>query len=92
MKKALCVILALLLLIPLFACGRKTDPDPSPATVPASTDAPALTETPTAKPETPEPADARKSITEERAAEYGGKLNLEGELDWRGDPAGNEVR
>ncbi|MBR5701552.1 MAG: hypothetical protein IKX47_03720 [Oscillospiraceae bacterium] len=70
MKKALCVILALLLLIPLFACGRKTDPDPSPAAVPASTDAPALTETPTAKPETPEPADARKSITEERAAEY----------------------
>ena len=28
---------------------------------------------------------------EERAAEYGGKLNLDGELDWRGDPVGNEV-
>ena len=28
---------------------------------------------------------------EERAAEYGGKLNLDGEMDWRGDPVGNEV-
>ena len=28
---------------------------------------------------------------EERAAEYDGKLNLEGELEWRGDPVGNEV-
>ena len=28
---------------------------------------------------------------EERAAEYGGKLNLDGELDWRGDPVGSEV-
>ena len=28
---------------------------------------------------------------EERAAEYGGNLNLDGELDWRGDPVGNEV-
>ena len=28
---------------------------------------------------------------EERAAEYNGKLNLDGELNWRGDPAGNEV-
>ena len=33
----------------------------------------------------------RHKTLEERAAEYGGKLNLEGELDWRGDPAGNEV-
>ncbi len=28
---------------------------------------------------------------EARAEKYGGKLNLEGELDWRGDPMGNEV-
>lgn len=28
---------------------------------------------------------------EERAAEYGGKLNLDGELDWTGDPVGSEV-
>ena len=28
---------------------------------------------------------------EQRAAEYGGRLNLEGEIDWRGDPVGNEV-
>ena len=28
---------------------------------------------------------------EERAAEYGGNLNLDGALDWRGDPVGNEV-
>ena len=28
---------------------------------------------------------------EERAAQYGGKLNLDGELEWRGDPVGNEV-
>ena len=28
---------------------------------------------------------------EERAAEYGGNLNLDSELDWRGDPVGNEV-
>ena len=28
---------------------------------------------------------------EERAKEYDGKLNLEGELDWRGEPMGNEV-
>ena len=28
---------------------------------------------------------------EERAAEYDGKLNLEGELDWRGDSVGNEI-
>ena len=27
---------------------------------------------------------------EERASEYGGKLNLDGEIDWRGDPEGNE--
>lgn len=33
----------------------------------------------------------RHRTLEERAAEYGGKLNLEGELDWRGEPAGNEV-
>ena len=33
----------------------------------------------------------RHKTLEERAAEYDGKLNLDGELDWRGDPAGNEV-
>lgn len=33
----------------------------------------------------------RHKSLEERAAEYGGKLNLDGELDWRGDPVGNEV-
>ena len=33
----------------------------------------------------------RHRTLEERAAEYGGKLNLDGELDVRGDPVGNEV-
>ena len=33
----------------------------------------------------------RHKTLEERAAEYGGKLNLEGELDWKGSPVGNEV-
>ena len=33
----------------------------------------------------------RHKTLEERAAAYGGKLNLGGELDWRGDPVGNEV-
>ncbi len=33
----------------------------------------------------------RHKTLEERAAEYGGKLNLCGELDWRGDPTGEEV-
>ena len=33
----------------------------------------------------------RHKTLEERAAEYDGKLDLDGELDWRGDPAGNEV-
>ena len=33
----------------------------------------------------------RHKSLEERAAEYGGNLNLDGELDWRGDPVGNEV-
>ena len=28
---------------------------------------------------------------EERAAEYDGQLNLDGELDWRGAPVGKEV-
>ena len=28
---------------------------------------------------------------EERAAEYGGKLNLGGELDWGSGPVGNEI-
>ena len=28
---------------------------------------------------------------EERAADYDGRLNLDGETDWRGDPVGNEV-
>ena len=28
---------------------------------------------------------------EQRAAEYNGNLNLDGELDWRGNPTGNEV-
>ena len=28
---------------------------------------------------------------EERAAEYGGRLNLSGEVDWRGEPVGDEV-
>ena len=36
------------------------------------------------------PALKHKTL-EERAAEYGGQLNLDGELDWRGDPVGNEV-
>ncbi len=34
---------------------------------------------------------ARHKSLEERAAEYGGQLNLDGELDWRGDPVGSEV-
>lgn len=33
----------------------------------------------------------RHKSLEERAAEYDGKLNLDGEMDWRGDPVGNEV-
>ena len=33
----------------------------------------------------------RHKTLEERAAEYGGRLNLDGELDWRGSPEGNEV-
>ena len=33
----------------------------------------------------------RHKTLEERAAEYDGELNLEGELDWRGDPVGSEV-
>ena len=33
----------------------------------------------------------RHKTLEERAAAYDGKLNLEGEMDWRGDPVGNEV-
>lgn len=33
----------------------------------------------------------RHKTLEERAAEYDGKLNLDGELDWRGDPVGKEV-
>lgn len=32
----------------------------------------------------------RHKSLEERAAEYGGKLNLIGEIDW-GEPAGREV-
>ena len=32
----------------------------------------------------------RHKSLEERAAEYGGKLNLTGEIDW-GDPVGREV-
>ena len=32
----------------------------------------------------------RHKTLEERAAEYGGKLNLDGEYDW-GDPVGREV-
>ena len=28
---------------------------------------------------------------EERATEYDGQLNLDGELDWRGAPVGKEV-
>ena len=28
---------------------------------------------------------------EERASEYDGNLNLDGELDWRGEPVGDEV-
>ena len=34
---------------------------------------------------------ARHKTLEERAEAYDGKLNLDGELDWRGEPAGNEV-
>lgn len=33
----------------------------------------------------------RHKTLEERSAEYNGKLNLDSELDWRGEPAGNEV-
>jgi len=33
----------------------------------------------------------RHKTLEERAAEYGGQLNLDGEIDWRGEPEGNEV-
>ena len=33
---------------------------------------------------------AHKSL-EERAAEYDGKLNLDGELNWKGDPVGKEI-
>lgn len=33
----------------------------------------------------------RHKTLEERAVEYDGKLNLGGELDWRGDAVGNEV-
>ena len=33
----------------------------------------------------------RHKTLEERAAEYDGKLNLDGELDWRGEPVGKEV-
>ena len=32
----------------------------------------------------------RHKTLEERAAEYGGKLNLDGEFDW-GEPVGKEV-
>ena len=28
---------------------------------------------------------------EERAAKYNGQLNLDGEMDWRGEPVENEV-
>ena len=34
---------------------------------------------------------AKHKTLEERAAIYNGKLNLDGEVDWRGDPAGNEI-
>ena len=33
----------------------------------------------------------RHKTLEERAAEYDGKLNLDGELEWRGEPVGKEV-
>ena len=33
----------------------------------------------------------RHKSLEERAAEYGGKLNLGGELDWKDDPVGDEI-
>lgn len=33
----------------------------------------------------------RHKSLEERAAEYGGKLNLGGELDWKDDPVGEEI-
>ncbi len=33
----------------------------------------------------------RHRTLEERAAEYGGKLNLDGELSWKSDPAGREI-
>ena len=33
----------------------------------------------------------RHKTLEERAAAYDGKLNLDGEIDWRGDPTGSEV-
>ena len=34
---------------------------------------------------------ARHKTLEERAEAYDGKLNLNGEVDWRGEPTGNEV-
>lgn len=33
----------------------------------------------------------RHKTLEERAAAYDGKMNLDGEMDWRGEPVGNEV-
>ena len=33
----------------------------------------------------------RHKTLEERADPYDGKLNLEGELNWKGEPVGNEL-
>ena len=43
------------------------------------------------KPISDDPLQFKHKTLEERAAEYGRKLDLSGELDWRGSPVGNEV-
>ncbi|MCF0120717.1 MAG: hypothetical protein HUJ65_03680 [Oscillospiraceae bacterium] len=55
MKKIISVILALLLIVSLTACGaEKTEPEPSPAPAPEKTDDAAPAEEPSAQPDTPE--------------------------------------
>ena len=38
-----------------------------------------------------QPDDTLHKTLEERAAAYDGKMNLDGGMDWRGEPVGNEV-
>ena len=40
--------------------------------------------------DTPVPGKRHKSL-EERAAEYNGNLNLDGELNWRSNPGGRKI-